>query len=298
MRRFSLVLFTAMFALSSCGDAATATNGSTPARSTTTALAAPTKTAPPLDMSAAVSKFLGAIPDKYYALGTVDALKDALAAGALLVDVREPAEYATGHLPNAINVPLRTIARNLDLIPADKTVVVYCKSGYRGSLATGALQVLGYSNVRNFVPALPGWQAGGQPVVTAPVPALKVATTPVDAQLVGAVDRYLTAIPDTNYAVATIDALKAMSGMTLIDVREPSEYASGRIPGAVNIPIRSLVSDLAQLPKATSVVLYCASNQRAGMALVALGLLDYTNTRVFTVNYAGWKAAGEKIAQQ
>lgn len=299
MTRTLLAVFTLGYALAACGGAATPPTPSAPQTPLAKATVAPTPTPAALDMSGVVAKFLAAIPDKYYAIGTVDALKEATAGGALLVDVREPSEYATGHIPSAINVPLRAIAKNLDVIPAGKTVVVYCKSGYRGSLATGALQLLGYSNVRNFVPALPGWQAAKEPVATDVVPAAKAGSATVDPRLLAAVDAFMSAIPENNYGIATVEAFKvtAGTGMTLVDVREPSEYAAGRIPGAINIPIRSLTSDLTKLSKDKPLVLYCASNQRAGMALVALGLLGYTNTRVFTVNYTGWKAAGEKIEQ-
>ncbi len=300
MRSILATLFIAIVALGACGGATTPPAPSAPQPSAAAKITAPpTKTPVALDVSAVVSKFLSAIPEKYYAIGTVDALKEAIAGGALVVDVREPSEYATGHIPNAINVPLRTIAKSLDVFPTSKTVVVYCKSGYRGSLANGALQVLGYTNVRNFVPALPGWQTAKEPIAMDAVQPVKVGTATADAQLIAAVDRFLSGIPGDNYGIGTIDALKAMtsSGMTLVDLREASEFASGRIPGAVNIPIRSLATDLAKLSKDKPIVLYCASNQRAGMSLVALGLLGYTNARVFTVNYAGWKAAGEKIEQ-
>lgn len=298
MKRTLIALLIAVAAVPGCGGA-TMPAALTTASPSASAAASPTKAPATLDANAVVAKFLAGIPDKYYTLGTVDALKDAIAGGALVVDVREPSEYATGHIPNAINVPLRTIAKNLDVIPANRTVVVYCKSGYRGSLATGALQLLGYSNARNFTPALPGWQSAKEPIATDLVQPAKTAGAATDPQLIVAVDTFLSGIPADNYGVATIDALKALasSGMTLVDVREPSEFATGRIPGAVNVPIRSLATGLSKLSKDKPLVLYCATNQRAGMSLVALGLLGFANARVFTVNYAGWKAAGEKIEQ-
>ena len=79
--------------------------------------------------------------------------------GAFLVDVRETEEYAEGHILDAINVPLRTLAQNLDQIPTDQPVIVYCGSGHRAALATTALQSMGYDNVKSFPGSWAAWKA-------------------------------------------------------------------------------------------------------------------------------------------
>jgi rhodanese-related sulfurtransferase len=94
----------------------------------------------------------------------MEKFKEAVANGAFLVDVREPGEYQEGHLPNAINIPIRSLAQNLDKIPAGKPVFVYCKSGHRAALSTAALQLLGYNNVKAFPPGFVGWQKAGETV--------------------------------------------------------------------------------------------------------------------------------------
>ena len=62
-----------------------------------------------------------------------------------LIDVREESEYAEGHIPGAVNIPIRTLADNLDKIPTDQPVMVYCASGHRAAMSTAALQELGYA---------------------------------------------------------------------------------------------------------------------------------------------------------
>ena len=114
------------------------------------------------ELLAAVDEFLSNIPEGYYALGAVDKMKEAMDAGAVVVDVREESEYADGHIPGAIDIPIRTLAQNLDKIPKDKPVVVYCASGFRAALSTAALHILGYSNVRAFPPSYAGWEAAGE----------------------------------------------------------------------------------------------------------------------------------------
>jgi NADPH-dependent 2,4-dienoyl-CoA reductase/sulfur reductase-like enzyme/rhodanese-related sulfurtransferase len=62
-----------------------------------------------------------------------------------LVDVRAPHEYASGHIPGAVNVPVDDLRSRLELIPRDRSIVVYCQVGQRGYLATRILLQKGYS---------------------------------------------------------------------------------------------------------------------------------------------------------
>jgi rhodanese-related sulfurtransferase len=66
---------------------------------------------------------------------SVDDLAEQLAAGARLVDVREPGEYAAGHVPGAVLVPLATVPDNVDAFRGDGPVYVICRSGGRSMKA-------------------------------------------------------------------------------------------------------------------------------------------------------------------
>ncbi|MFM2061712.1 MAG: hypothetical protein RLZZ507_1382 [Cyanobacteriota bacterium] len=111
-------------------------------------------------VSTAVDSYLKSIPGDYYTVGKVPQLKQMLKEeDVFLVDVREPFEYATGHIGDAINIPLRTLVENLDKIPKKQPVVVYCSSGYRSAMAVMSLHLLGYENVRGFPPSMNGWKA-------------------------------------------------------------------------------------------------------------------------------------------
>lgn len=71
--------------------------------------------------------------------------------GATLVDVRSAAEFANGHIPGAVNVPLQEIgAKVKKLGPKDKAVVLYCASGTRSSMARSLLKNLGFTQVFNL----------------------------------------------------------------------------------------------------------------------------------------------------
>ena len=69
--------------------------------------------------------------------------------GYLIVDVRTPQEYAEGHIPHAINVPLDTIGTNPPAELPDKAqmIFVYCRSGARSMTASNKLAQMGYTNI-------------------------------------------------------------------------------------------------------------------------------------------------------
>ena len=77
--------------------------------------------------------------------------KQKVAAGALLVDVRSPDEYAAGHVIGAKNVPHTEVDRRLSEFGEDKLkeIVLYCGSGRRASLAQAVLNAHGYRRVYN-----------------------------------------------------------------------------------------------------------------------------------------------------
>ncbi|PSB11282.1 rhodanese-like domain-containing protein [Pleurocapsa sp. CCALA 161] len=110
-----------------------------------------------------VQEFLSDLPSDYYTVQKIDALKTLTKEKqALLVDIRQPKEYAHGHIKGAINLPLRDITQNLDQIPKDRPVVLYCATGYRTAMGVMALQMLEYDNVRGFPPSIEGWKAAGE----------------------------------------------------------------------------------------------------------------------------------------
>ena len=81
--------------------------------------------------------------------------KDALAHlknGALVIDVRSPNEFSSGHLPKAINIPLDEIETALPKRVKDKNqiLLLHCASGMRSGVAKQKLKGMGYANVFNL----------------------------------------------------------------------------------------------------------------------------------------------------
>ena len=71
--------------------------------------------------------------------------------GAVLLDVRDADEFAAGHIPGAVNLPLSSIRDAEDRFPdADTPLFVYCLSGARSSKAIAALGEMGYTKLTNL----------------------------------------------------------------------------------------------------------------------------------------------------
>jgi|SRR5579875_1312731 len=83
----------------------------------------------------------------------------------LLLDVREPDEWAAGHAPDALHVPLGDIPARLDELPGDRDVVVVCHAGGRSLRATAWLNQNGYP-CRNLVGGMVAYAAAGRPLTS------------------------------------------------------------------------------------------------------------------------------------
>jgi rhodanese-related sulfurtransferase len=90
----------------------------------------------------------------------------------LLLDVRTAEEYAAGHIESAVNIAHDQLASRSAELPADKSaeIIVYCRSGRRSAIALEWLRAQGYQRLLHVDGDWLGWQAAGQPVVTAASP--------------------------------------------------------------------------------------------------------------------------------
>jgi phage shock protein E len=77
-------------------------------------------------------------------------LKEKIQAGARIVDVRTPAEFADGSYPGAVNIPISVLAARMnELEPKDAPIVLYCASGARSGQGARLLKKAGFSDVIN-----------------------------------------------------------------------------------------------------------------------------------------------------
>ena len=85
-------------------------------------------------------------------------------AAPVVIDVRTPEEYASGHIPGAVNVPFDQVAQRISEIDASHGVALYCMVGPRARKGESALLAAGYEKVFHLEGGLAAWQAAGLPV--------------------------------------------------------------------------------------------------------------------------------------
>jgi rhodanese-related sulfurtransferase len=92
--------------------------------------------------------------------------------GALLIDVREPAEYRAGHVPGTVNIPRGALEFSIwkhlgypGKVDMSKKIYVQCLTGGRATLAAKQLQDIGFTNVTAVIMDLRAWAKDGHPLV-------------------------------------------------------------------------------------------------------------------------------------
>ncbi len=95
---------------------------------------------------------------------SIDQVPHPLPEGLTVLDVREPMEWAYGHIEGALHIPLGTLTARVDELPAGQVLVV-CKVGGRSAQATMWLQQQGHEVV-NLDGGMLDWEAAGRPMVS------------------------------------------------------------------------------------------------------------------------------------
>ncbi|HZZ39023.1 MAG TPA: rhodanese-like domain-containing protein [Acidobacteriaceae bacterium] len=196
------------------------------------------------------------------------ALEDFLtlaAAGAQILDVRQPDEFAAGHLAGALNIGLNgqyaTWAGTV-LDPA-RPILLIADPGREGEAAL-RLGRIGFDHVR-------GYLQGG---MTA-----------------------LVARPDLLSFVSRVMAPEVAAGLgnavppLLLDVRAPREWAARHIDGSRNVPLSRLRENLADIPRDRPIVVHCAGGYRSSIAASLLQQHGITRLVEMTGGLAAWDAA-------
>ena len=86
--------------------------------------------------------------------------------GAIIIDVREPDEWAAGHIPGAILIPLGELPSRLGDVPPHRPIVVVCRSGNRSAQGRDILIGAGFPAVTSLDGGMNDWAAEGMPIET------------------------------------------------------------------------------------------------------------------------------------
>lgn len=217
-----------------------------------------------------------------------------------IVDVRDTAAFAAGHIEGSVNIPYSMTAdpNQIANLPKDKKILVICYSGHTASQTSTLWNMLGYDAIP-MVNGMGGWTSDenlGTPLpqkafdyeveatetkagnYDLPAPATKKYTDET-AAILGSADDYLkTGLPPIMKPAAIQESIKnKQDGLLLVDLRAAKEYAAGHIPGAINIAYDSL-AELEQLKKLSpekKIVLIDHDGTMSSKAARILNMLGY-----------------------
>ncbi|MDK8462116.1 rhodanese-like domain-containing protein [Marinobacter sp. SS13-12] len=107
----------------------------------------------------------------------LDQAEDAIRKADMLIDVRDPDEYRTSHIPGAVNISRGMLEFKFSNDPAlesrDLNIVCYCKTSGRAALSAKALQEMGYLHVTSIAGGFDAWQEAGKDVVQPEMPSFE-----------------------------------------------------------------------------------------------------------------------------
>ena len=84
----------------------------------------------------------------------------------LVLDIRNPREWAAKHIDGSVNIPLNHLQDRIAEIPRDRRIAVHCAGGYRSSIAASILHQYGITNLIEMAGGMAAWEAAKLPVVS------------------------------------------------------------------------------------------------------------------------------------
>lgn len=106
-----------------------------------------------------------------------DQADEAIRKADMLIDVRDPDEYRTSHIPGAVNISRGMLEFKFSNDPAlenrDLNIVCYCKTSGRAALSAKALQEMGYLHVASIAGGFDAWQEAGKEVAKPELPSFE-----------------------------------------------------------------------------------------------------------------------------
>jgi hydroxyacylglutathione hydrolase len=193
-------------------------------------------------------------------------------AGAQILDVRDPAEYAKGHLAGSVNIGLggqyATWAGTV--LDRTKPIVIVAEPG-REQEAALRLGRIGFDHVR-------GYMNGGMEAL-AERPDLVWPTERLSAPMVA-------------------EELAGTHPPLLLDIRNPREWMTKRIDGSVNVPLNHLQERIAEIPRDRRIAVHCAGGYRSSIAASILHQYGITHLIEMAGGLAAWEAAQLPVVSQ
>lgn len=230
-----------------------------------------------------------------------------------VIDVRRKEDYKKDHIPKSVNLPLADLlsddsperilkmAQSLGIDDQTPVVTYDDTFGALASRVAWTLQYLGHGDVSLLEMTYSQWKTLGL-------------ETDANEQSVGAKTHSLSLRPEIMATADYLEKAKENKNVIVLDNRERLNYLEQHIPGAVNIPYRTLASEdkilrpkdelkrLLQnrgIPDNAEVITYCGSvGTLSGLAYYALKSIDHPNVKLYVRSFKEWKNLNKPIVKQ
>lgn len=198
----------------------------------------------------------------------VDSLDEQLRKNAMVIDTRSWADYSAGHVPGTINIPLNASFTTWAgwLVPYTKAFFLIADDQASAiDTVVRDLAMIGLDHIAGYFDAgvIDAWAAGERPLDTVP-----------------------------QVTVQDLQASLGHHAVTLVDVRNLTEWESGRIAGAQHIPLGYLTDRLADIPRDKPIVVQCAAGARSAIGASVLKAHGVENVINLVGGIGAWRKAG------
>ena len=211
-------------------------------------------------------------------------------AAPYIVRIRSADDFTAGHIPGAVNYAFS----NLQDIPKDKEILIYCYTGQSSSFGAAVLGVLGY-DVQNLLHGMSSWTTDPGIYKTRFDPAKDQGDYEVE-KITNTGGSYKYPILENTTSTSDVEIVKAAVAtvslkyitnadlytkiandeeMTIVSLRSSEHYSAGHIPGAINVALDNLADNLDKLNPDAPVYVYCYTGHSSAQAAALLQMLGY-----------------------
>jgi rhodanese-related sulfurtransferase len=254
-------------------------------------------------------------PDTVFNISSQDLLLKMLGDDPYILSIRSSDDYATGHIPGAVNMSGGALFKpeNLARLPKGEKIYVYCYTGHTGSQVAALLNLCGY-DATNITWGIMGWTKDtsvatkqfsnpaadlpaettiNQATATYSLPALDVTSSTSEPEIIrAACDSYASA-GFKNISAADLNALitdaDPNNDPVIVSVRSAEDYAKGHIPGAINMGLKDIakIENLQKLNPDKKIVVYCYTGRTGSQGTAILNALGYDAANLLW-GISGW----------
>jgi glyoxylase-like metal-dependent hydrolase (beta-lactamase superfamily II) len=185
-----------------------------------------------------------------------------VADGAMIIDGRDPEDFARGHLAGSINVGLNGRYAEFagSVVPADRDIVLVVDQGFETE-AKNRLARIGFDRVVGHLEE----------------PSRVMAENPESVRRASRLT-----------AAEFVERRDGIDGLQLVDIRNPGEFALGSIPGAVTIPVGQLPRRLDELDPGAPTIVFCAGGYRSSVGASVLRQGGFEDVSDILGGYSAW----------